>query len=70
MPKTERNSAWITADELKFVTTLGTHSEVGKKAGHKALLDGYAAGIAHRAKWDGLDYMRISNEVAMRQVAT
>jgi hypothetical protein len=55
----DRNFAWTTDDELKFISKLGTFSDSGKSLGKTKLLERYRKAFSKRVEWDSIDAMRV-----------
>jgi hypothetical protein len=50
----EQRSAWSTADEIKFLKSLGQYGSSAKLAGRRALLRGYVEALDKRRQWGDL----------------
>lgn len=50
---------WTTAQEIKFMRTLGRHHEGGPPLTRMEALRNYRVGLLKRARWDEIDRTRV-----------
>lgn len=66
--KSGTSVAWTTADEIKFIDSLGYHTQ--NQFGRAALLKSYGDAIAKRADWDHMRPEKVRRHLAVAQTSS